>query len=242
MAGPDSEPVMIDEADGPGAAAGPVPFFDIDGIRVVWTAFHGADAEQESQILVREHETGKTLVLRSASAAEEQFWFVDLDADRLVYGAVEFPSSGPEERHVYLLDLADPAAGPQRLDESGLAAMPQISGDVVVWKETDPEFHLLSAGTLVTYSVASEEIQPIDFGIPRLNYPSLGDRFVAAWIQDATVFNVYDLLENQDLEVLRFPPTGAEAVVRPTIAGRLLVFTHVPADGAPLELQWAVLE
>lgn len=242
MAGPDSEPVLIDEADGPGAAAGPIPFFDIDNTRVVWTAFHGADPEQESQILLREHESGETMVLRSASAAEEQFWFVDLDADRLVYGTVEFPSSGPEERHVYLLDLGDPTARPQRLDESGLAAMPQIAGDVVVWKETDPEFHLLNAGTLVTYSLASEEIQPVDFGTPGLNYPSLGDRFVAAWIQDATVFNVYDLRAAQPVEVLRFPRIGDEAVVRPTIAGSLLVFSHVPADAGALELQWALID
>jgi hypothetical protein len=243
MDGPDDQPVLIDEADGIGAGAGPLPFFEVDADRLVWTAFHGPAEEQRSEVLVRDHDSGQTRVLFSAPIDDRQYWFVDLEGSLLVYGTIEYSADGASERrHVYLMDLAAEDAVPERLDNSGLAAMPQIRGDAVVWKESDLEFHLLNVGKLVRYSMADGTAKTIDIGQRGANYPSIGNRFLAAWGEDATRFDLYDMATDRLIEGLHFDPAGAEAIVRPTIVGDLLTLSHVPAEDDELELQWARLD
>ena len=110
-----------------------------------------------------------------------------------IYGylaTIESTADGGDLRHIYLLDLADPGQ-PRRLDNAPSASEPSIAGDQLVWKESDPTLNFLVSGGLVHLDLSTGTKgplplrpgpQPMAGGYPAgFNYPSVGDRFVAAW-------------------------------------------------------------
>ena len=58
------------------------------------------------------------------------------------------------------------------------------------------------------------------------DYETAGNRFVAAW-GDHTVFSLYDLETDTSLVVEKHAPTAMEGVVRPAVAGDLVVFIRM---------------
>lgn len=249
LEGPNAQPVELDRFDPNREQYSPYPWIAMDSERVVWTSGHGPVGASRSDLLMVEIPSLERTVLRSEPYDERQMWFVDLDDGRVVYDMVLYATDDhpEEERHVYLLDVRNAAAEPQRLDTTGLAAMPLITGNTVVWKETTLEFDARNWGTLVRHSLTDGTTQPLDFGPNEsLNYPAMGDRFVVAWATDDTNFYIHDLVERRALRVLDFEPTSHSGIVRPHVQGDLLVFVEVYWDPEllverPLLLRWAWL-
>lgn len=231
------DPIQVDVMDAGEGLVSPAPSIAISERWLVWGSVHLRPSGPTSELTVLELRSDQVRVLDSGPAAETEFWFPAIEDDQLVYGVVE-NGPGGSTRMVFYRDLstADEAV---RLDTSGRAGMPVISGDTVVWKES-PD-NVFTWGSLVRFSMTTGEEQPIDFGAEHaLNNPSLGDRFLAAWAQDPTRFNLFDLATDQVVVVEEFERDSTESNVRPYMRDDLLAWSHVPQAG-DLELRWAVL-
>ena len=74
--------------------------------------------------------------------------------------------------------------------------------------------------------------------------PTAGSRYLAWWGADAFAFGVYDLRDDEPRTIVRYPTASQENVLRPYVAGDLLVWLHVDTDapgGLTSELRFAVL-
>ncbi len=224
--------------------SGSLPFFDISGTRLVWTVMTGDPTM--SQLWLLDLQRMERRLLRSADAALTQYWFPAIDGNRLVYGTLELSADGEgEERHIYLLDLEGDDI-PRRLDRSGTAAEPDIRLDTVVWKESSRAESHLVGGQLVRCSLATGEIARLrlDPSGPRYTFPSLGDRYVAAWSDSDRALYLGDLETGTPVEILDLGPTSEDphdnVGLTADLKGGLLAFMFGPATG-PLELRWIVL-
>jgi hypothetical protein len=76
-----------------------------------------------------------------------------------------------------------------------------------------------------------------------VNYPSLGERFVAWWGLDAFSFGVYDLERERPRLIEIYSAESGDNVLRPHVAGGLLVWLFVDASlpDTPSELRYAFL-
>lgn len=234
----DTEPVLIDAMDAGGAATNP-PTIAISDDWQVWTSTHGGGAAATATLTALDLASMEKRTLQTAPSGELEFWFPDLDGDHLVYGTAQ--AGAPGGNPVSMVFWQDLAAWtqPVRLDTSGIAALPLISGDTVVWKEA--ALNPLDWGSLVRYSLATGTAEPLGFGDEeRVNYPSMGDRYVAAWQWDPTRFYLVDLVAHEAVLVAEFPRSGRESDRRPHIEGNLVAWSHVPETG-DLELRWAML-
>jgi hypothetical protein len=246
---PGAAPQLIDEG------SGSVPFFDLSGARLVWTV-SGGEAN-DSQLWLLDLETMERRLLLSADADRTEYWFPAIDGHLVVYGALELTPDGQgEERHIYLLDV-DGDMTPRRLDASQAGSgfgpsEPDIRGDIVVWKEsTLAESHLVG-GRLVRYSLRTGEIEPLTLnpdtfrhpGGDRYIFPSIGNRFVAAWGGYDRALYLADLETGTPLKVLDLGPIeddphDAVGLIA-DLVGDLLAYVFQPA-GQDLELRWIVL-
>jgi hypothetical protein len=244
--------------DHPGAAAslidegdGKLPFFDVSESNLVWTTMTGQPTE--SQLWLLDLDTMQRRVLLSADAAVTQYWFPAIDGRRVVFGTLELGPGGQSEvRHVYLLDL-DGNETPRRLDESGTASEPDIRGDTVVWKESSLTLSHLNGGRLVRYSLSSGEVEPLTLnpytqshpGGDRYIFPSIGNRYVAAWSGYDRALYLADLQTGTPLEILDLGPTVVDLHENvgqiADLADDLLAYPFGPADNGPLELRWIIL-
>lgn len=163
------------------------------------------------------------------------YWTPSLDGDRLVYSIVDY-SRDDTPRYVYLMDLADPERPPIRLDTSGSAVTPAIHGTDVVWKEAEDVFEW---GSITHLSLETGRQTRLRFGIQeQLNYPSVGNRFVAAWGRDYSAVYIYDLERQEPLLVEEWEASPPAASVRPLIGGDTLVWVSAPQPQSPLHLKW----
>ncbi len=232
-------PVLVDEGGG-----GQLPFFSVSDDHLVWTAVHGKPAM--SQLLLLELDTMEERLLAEDDPARVQYWFPDVDGQRVVYGTVE-PNEDftSDERHVYLLEL-DGDVDPVRLDRAMSASEPAIHGENVVWKESDPTLNFLNAGSLVHYAIDTGQLKPLDLRTPNgLGFvePTVGERYVAAWAQYLRSLYLADLEDGDNLQVLDLGDTSDDphdTVAHPDIEGDLLAYKFGPAGGE-LELRWVRL-
>lgn len=227
-----AEPQQLDAMD-PGGTVSPAPTIAISDRWLVWASVHEREAGPTSEMMALDLASMRTRTLASSPTTMSEFWFPALDGERLVYGVAERGSG-----MVFSLDLGG-AGDPTRLDTSSRAAMPVVSGDTVVWKESSD--NLLNWGSLVRYSLSTGGEQPIRFGAEaQVNYPSIGERFLVAWQWDPTRLYLYDLATNQVITVDESPGSTTESDRRPHVNGRLVAWSHAPEDG-DLELRWAIL-
>ncbi|HEX2221774.1 MAG TPA: hypothetical protein VHK06_04550 [Candidatus Limnocylindria bacterium] len=234
-----AQPILLDSGDD---AHGLIPFIAMDGERIVWAVNHGpADPSRAvSQLLLATRTDPNPTVLDELPAEHQAFTFPDLDGSRLVYGVAEVvdPASSREEHRVYLRDLDDPGDEPRRLDDSGRAGMPAIAGEFVAWKENLAGDPLLQWGpTLVWQNLRTRERGAIDeewmhsyVGLG-FNYPSIGDRFLAAWDPNHNSLYVFDLQERRPALVEDFgeeiePPNRERLALRPHVRGSILAWTQ----------------
>jgi hypothetical protein len=230
-------PVLVDSSDVTGAEASPLPFLAMSGDDLVWTAVHRPDAGLRYELLRYATATGMRSVIAASDPAVSEYWSPAIDGHLLVYGTVEQESGGPTF-HVYVRDLMSQAP-PRRLDTTGHAAMPALRGDTVVWKEISS--NVLQWGMLRQASLSGPATSQLLFDRQSMvDYASIGTRYVAASLADDTDFQLFDLVSGTPWSVWRGSPTGRAGIVRPNIAGNLLVFLRIPDDrNAALELCWA---
>lgn len=227
-----------------------LPYLALSGKWLVWTPGPG----DLSQIVAMDLTTGDRRTLLSSNVADTQYWYPGVDGDRLVYATIEQNAHG-DERHIYLLDLAAPGE-PGRLDDVESASEPAIRADEVVWKESDPTLNFVVSGGLIHVNLGTGSTEPLLVrpgsqptanGYPAgFDFPSVGDRFVAAWTDgydgDRALY-VSDLLTSDLLlveDLGRTTENPHDVVVRPSLRGDLLTYIFAPADGG-LQLRWAVL-
>lgn len=244
---PGGEARLLDTHPGDEDVPGLVPSFVVHEDQVAWTSFDRGPDGPVSQLLYASAPDWQPRVLAERAAQEAEMWFPTLRGSLLAYGEVVYSADRTtDERHVYLTDVADPTAEPVRLDSSGLATMPLLVDDGVVWKEADPGFSMFNWGRLSFYDLHSGQVSRASTAPQEyVNYPSAGYRFVAAWGADAFTLTIHDLDLEMSRFVARYPAETHQSVFRPHVAGDLLVWlyttvgdTTVPGEA---EIRYAFL-
>jgi len=242
---PGADGILLDRHPGAEDVSSLVPSVSVRESTVAWTSFDRGPDGPVSQLLIAEAPDWTPRLLQERAAAEAELWFPSIYAGRMVYTEVRYaPDRSTDERRVFLLDLADPTAAPTRLDTTGRATMPLILGDRVLWKETDPGFNMFNWGRMVGCRVPGCHPEPISVAPQEMvNYPSIGERFVAWWGRDAFAFGVYDLERGGARLIARYRDESGDNVLRPHLAGGLLVWLFVDTSlpGTPSELRYAFL-
>ncbi|MFN2419465.1 MAG: hypothetical protein ABR593_11180 [Candidatus Limnocylindria bacterium] len=244
---PGGEPILLGSHDGDDDVPSLVPSFDVDAGRVAWTAFDdNADGTGAlTQLWIAEAPTWQPRMLMEDDASQRAYWLPSLRASQLAYVDVTIGADPSEDiRHVMLMDLFDPGTEPRQLDTSGNATMPVLTDGGVIWKEPDAGFAMFNWGRLFRYSFESETISTVRIG-PQdyVNYPSGGGRFVAMWGADSSTFGVHDLERGASRTITSYD-NGVDSIMRPHLAGDLLVWLHAQTDGlgngapSPLEYAW----
>jgi hypothetical protein len=242
----DNEPILLDAHPGNADVSSLVPSFSVQESAVAWTAFDVGPDGPISQLLWAQAPHWEPTIVLERPAAAAELWFPWLDTGRVVYSEVRYSADRTSDtRSVHLLDLGVPGAEPLRLDASDRATTPVLAGDVVIWKEADPGFSMFNWGRLFRRQIGGAGAAPLDTG-PHdyVNYPSMGGRFVAWWAADAFQFAVYDLLEHRPRLIERYTAASGANVLRPHVAGDLLVWLYVEGEGGPAshaELRFAFL-
>lgn len=239
MSSDQATPRLLDQSDREQEMPSPIPLMAMSGGWLVWQAFHQTAVGPLSQLLLAELPNGDKQILFSADpVAEAQYWTPALDGDRLVYCKVDY-SQPDTPRYVYLLDLGEPDDAPRRLDSSGRAVTPAISGDNVVWKEADDVFDW---GKVAGVSLVDGTLIHPSFGRQtELNYPAVGNRFVSAWGRDYGVVYIYDLERHEAVLVEEWPQSPPAISVRPLVGGDLLLWVSSIEPDDTLHLKWADL-
>jgi hypothetical protein len=226
VAAPGATPMKLASATRPLDAPGVYPQSTISGDRLVYElqTIDGDDAT--SQLISVDLTTMKQTVLAESNFDELEYWFPSLDGDRLVYGTVEYandPING--ERHVYLLDLADPSAKPKRLDDDGEASQPAIHGDTVVWKTAPRDWNANNWGQVVRYTISTGKAEPLDYLAETTGYylalPRVGARFICAEPSDWHRLSVYDMQTNTEITVEEHDPRADAGFMRPAMGGNV---------------------
>ncbi len=224
-----------------------VPSFDVDAGRIAWTAFHrGAQpGSATSQLWMAQAPEWEPRLLAKRDAADHALWLPSLYGDGLAYVEVTIGADPSLDiRHVMLLDLSSPTTDAVQLDTSGNATMPVMTDDGVVWKEPEVGFAMFNWGTLRRYAFDTGTVSGVRM-MPQVdvNYPSGGGRFLAAWGANTSVFTVHDLHSGRSRLIELYDNT-VDSIVRPHLAGDLLVWMHRTEAGAglsppaPLEYAW----
>ena len=244
---PGDEPILLDSHAGEDDVRSLVPSFDVDAGRIAWTSFGGdpAGSGAVTQLWFAEAPDWEPRLLREDDASERAYWLPSLRASQLAYVDVTLAADTADDiRHVMLMDLTDPASEPRQLDRSANATMPIATDDGVIWKEPDAGFAMFNWGRLFRYSFETEQVSTVRIGPQEYaNYPSGGGRFVAMWGADSSTFTVHDLERGASRTIASYD-NGVDSIMRPHLAGDLLVWLHVQTDGSgdgppsPLEYAW----
>jgi len=241
----DGEAVILDSHPGDEAVPSLVPSFSLYEPSIVWTAFDRGPSGPVSQMLAASAPDWTPRVVAELPAAEGELWLPSLYGDTVVYAEVRYAADRrSDERSVHLGTIGASEEPSRRLDASGLATMPQIVDEVVVWKEADRGFNMFNWGQMFRYDLPSGKVSPLDtWPQDYVNYPSAGSRFIAWWGSNSTTLGVYDLVLDRARLIERHAPDGRVSAVRPHLRGDLLVWMH--ADDTPpgrvRELRYAFL-
>ena len=238
-----ADAILLDTHPGDADVSSLVPSVSVYRPLVVWTAFDRGPQGPVSQLLMATAPDWEPVLIAERLAAEAELWLPSLYGSSLVYCEVRYSADRTtDQRFVYLLDLADPAAEPRRLDSSGRATMPLIRDDDILWKEADPGFNMFNWGTMYHHDLQSGVTSPLStWPQEYVNYPSMGARFVAWWGADSAKFGVYDLGFGR-ARLIEIQPGDAErSTIRAHVSGDLLVWMEVDNATNTSELRYAYL-
>jgi hypothetical protein len=240
-----ADAILLDMHPGDEDVSSLVPSFDIYQPMIAWTAFDRGPAGPVSQLLVAEAPSWEPRVLLERPAEEAELWLPSLYGRTLVYTEVTYSDDRTsDERSVHLLEVLPGQIKTRRLDTSGRATMPVIVDEVVFWKEADPGFNMFNWGRMFRYDLRTDEVDPASVWPQEyVNYPSAGSRFIAWWGADSYVFGVYDVERARARQIELYTAANDGNVLRPSIAGDLLVWMFVDPLSPDLrsELRYAFL-
>lgn len=225
---PGGQARLLDTHPGDADVPSIVPSFVVHEGQVAWTAFDRGTAGPVSQLLYAAAPEWEPRVLAERPAREAELWFPSLRGSLLAYAETVYAADGlNDERRVFLTNVVDADAAAMRLDTSGLATMPVLVDDGVVWKEPDRGFSMFNWGRLFFYDLRSGQVSPLSMA-PQdyVNYPSAGYRFVAAQGADSFVVTIHDLDLGMSRYVARYEPETQQSVMRVHLAGDLLVWLY----------------
>jgi len=237
-------PILLDQHPGDEEVSSLVPSLAVSEQTVAWTAFDRGPDGPVSQLLIAQAPDWRAELVHELPAVEAEIWLPSLRGSALAYTEVHYsPDRSTDERHVYLTTTAA-GAERRRLDDSGLATMPIVVDDAVLWKEADPGFNMFNWGRMFRYDLRTNEVARLDTPPqPDVNYPSAGSRFLTWWGADSFWLTVYDLARDEPRLVARNTHESQESEFEPHVAGDLLVWRHVatldPDDRG--ELRYAFL-
>jgi hypothetical protein len=241
------KPLLVDSSAGdPQVVAenAPATWLALTDDRLIWNAYHQSASGPRFYLRSYEFSTATTRTLLEADAAQTQYWFPDADDQgRLVYSTIERTGNDPTAHkyayHVYLAQVTAGPLQPEQLDKDGLSTESVIRGDTVIWKQTSG--NVTSWGNLERYSLTTRAADHVLFDHQTgVDYFTVGNRFVAAWLPDDTIFEVYDLQTDTNLLIEQHEPTSPKGVVRPVVGGDLLAFIRVDGN-TDLQLCWTRL-
>jgi hypothetical protein len=222
----------------------PLPRLSLRADRLVWTAVHHLAGRLTFELLLYSLTTHTTTLLASSAATTLEYWDPSLAADghRLVYATVT-TAAGGSEFHVWYRDLAGTAPA-TRLDADGAATNPVLGGgDIVLWKHATGNVFNRGSLTVAHLPAAAGPAIAVhtiaDMGL--VTEPSAGARFAVAWRDQDHELRIVDPASGSTRVVTTLPAGVNEALVRPEIAGDLLVFVHGYLDASPLQLEWVDL-
>ncbi len=168
---------------------------------------------------------------------------VALWQDELWYDVATTGPSGTAA-HVEMIDLLHPDAAPVAYGADVLAYMPAANDQVIAWKGGDPRFAAGNPAPPFVYWRDTGTYAQLDFpnpgDSPQIQYPTVGNRFVAWWDVQAQQFYVYDLAERALRRIVEYDPHGPRYLV-PAVRGNLLSWVYFANDQAPGVTQWAQL-
>jgi hypothetical protein len=225
------KPLLVDtSATDPQSVAevAPATWLALTDDRLIWNAYHQSPSGPRFYLRSFDFKTGTTRNLLEADAAQTQYWFPNADDEgRLVYSTIERSGTDPAAYtyayHVFLAQVNTGPLQPRQLDKDGRATEPVLRGDAVVWKRTDGS--VSGWGNLERFTLTTGALDDLDFdhqsGVDDF---TVGNRFVAAWLPDDTIFEVYDLQTGTNLLIEQYAPTSPKGVVRPEVGGDLLTF------------------
>jgi hypothetical protein len=241
----DGDPVLLDSHPGDEDVPSLVPSISVYEPSVVWTAFDRGPSGAVSQLLVASAPAWEPRVLAERPASEAELWLPSHVGDQVAYTEVVYSADRTsDERHLYL-GATDASEVPRRLDTSGLATMPVIADDAVLWKEADPGFSMFNWGRMWRYDLETEAASLLDTTPQEyVNYPSGGGRWMTWWGAISSVLGVYDLGHGEPRVIERYPADGNEYVMRPHVADDLIAWMYVVQDrsgATSAELRYAWL-
>ncbi len=240
----ESEPLLLDVHPGDAAVSSLVPSMSVSEDIVAWTAFDAGADGPVSQMLVARAPDWEPRLLLERQAAEAELWLPSIRGTSLAFTEVRYAEDRTsDERFVYLTDVTDPSTT-TRLDQTGRATMPLVlPGGDVVWKETDPGFNMFNWGKLVRWDHETGELRPLATRWQEyVNYPSVGERFLAVWGSDSGTFAVYDAELAVWRLVDRYPLERHVAVPRVHVGGPLMAWVVISTmDSTPPQLHWTYL-
>lgn len=241
-----TEPVLLDAHPGDDAVSSLVPSIAVSEDIVAWTAFDEGAEGAVSQLLVARAPSWQPQLFLERDVDDAELWLPSILGNALAFTEVRYAADhATDERFVYLADPTDPSSL-RRLDDSGRATMPLVlPGGDVVWKETDPGFNMFNWGKLVRWNHESGTTEPLTTRWQEyVNYPSVGERFLAAWGSDSLTFAVYDAELAVWRLVDRYPLEQHVAVPRVHVGGPLMAWVVIntrESDLTPPQLYWAYL-
>jgi hypothetical protein len=226
------------------AEVAPATWLALTDDRLIWNAYHQSPSGPRFYLRSFEFKTGTIRNLLEADAAQTQYWFPNADDEgRLVYSTIERSGTDPAAYtyadHVFLAQVTAGPLQPRQLDNDGRATEPILRGDDVFWKHTDG--NVSNPGNLERLSLTTGALDDLYFdhqtGVDDF---TVGNRFIAAWLPDDTIFEIYDLQANSNLLIDQYAPTSPKGVVRPVVGGDLLTFIRHDTN-THLQLCWTRL-
>lgn len=224
-----SEPILLASHPGDEEISSLVPSFSMFESQIVWTEFARGPEGAVSRLVAARDPDWQPEVIAERNADEAELWLPSLYGSQLAFTEVVYADDrSTDERHVYLMNLGEDSSLARRLDTSGLATMPLSSDHAVLWKEADRGFNMFNWGRMFLHDLETGETRPLGLRPQEyVNYPSAGSRFVAWWGADSTQFGVYDLVRGAPRLIERHASDGDISILRPHIAGDLLVWVEV---------------
>ena len=236
---------VLDVNDVPADQTGILPMAAISDAGVLWATNHAAAVGGPRCELHYAALSGlRARVVAAAPCARTELWYPRSDGARFVYGTVEYPADGaPDQRHVYLVDESN-LTDPRRLDPDGLASLPALSGDTVVWKAAPPGLNMFSPAGLVQLHLSSSDppraVAFPDVDPPLLTTPTIGPRYLVGDDAAGGAVTAWDLSAAVPVPIDRLGSSDPGFLSGARLSGDVLAwfYTSTTQGGGRREVRW----